>query len=168
MIKKRYPNGLEWPNVLFVGIVHLLAIVLSLCFFSWEGLIAFIVLYLLSGWGVTIGYHRKLAHSSFRSPKYVNYVLATLGLLAGEGSPLYWIAIHRKHHKLSDKPGDPHSPKEGFWWAHLLWLFPAHDKAILGAMYKRWAPDLARNRFYQFLESSYIYWHLASIVLLYF
>ena len=165
--REKFSNGLEWPIVLFIGSIHILAIALSICFPTWEGLIVFIVLYLLSGWGVTIGYHRKLTHSSFRSPKYIDYIFAVLGLLAGEGPPIYWVAHHRKHHRFSDQSGDPHSPRDGFWWAHWLWLFPSHNKFKLGALYKRWAPDLAQNRFYQFLESSYLYWHLAMIVLLF-
>src|SRR5438132_64234 len=88
-------RGLEWPIVLFLGTVHFLALALCLAFPSWPGFLLFLALYLLTGLGVTVGYHRKITHQSFRSPVWFEYVLAVLGMLAGEGPPIFWAAIHR-------------------------------------------------------------------------
>jgi fatty-acid desaturase len=159
-------RGLEWPIVTFLGSVHLLALVLCLAFPSWEGFFLFLALYLVTGLGVTIGYHRKLTHQSFRSPLCFEYALAVLGLLAGEGPPIFWAAIHRQHHKHSDTDEDPHSPRDGFWWAHSLWMLPKMRRTELGRLYSAYAPDLVRHRFYQFLERTYLYWHLGFAVLL--
>ena len=89
--------------------------------------------YLVSGFGVTVGYHRLFAHRSFRPARWLKIVLASAGSLAVEGSVIGWVANHRRHHVFSDKPGDPHSPHlhgtgvaaqlRGFAHAHVGWLF---------------------------------------------
>jgi len=165
---KNFKNGLEWPVVIFIAVIHILAISLCLLFYSKEGAFVLFILYLLTGLGITIGYHRKLTHQSFKSPKFVDYALAVLGILAGQGPPIFWVAHHRKHHKYSDEPEDSHSPTQGFWWAHWLWLFSKLDKMKLGILYKKWAPDLLKDKFFCFLERSYLYWHLGvSLALLF-
>src|SRR6185312_12532890 len=68
------------------------------------------VMYLLAGFGVTIGYHRLLTHRSFSTYRPVAYVLAALGSMAAFGPPIDWVADHRVHHAYTDRPGDPHSP----------------------------------------------------------
>src|SRR4051812_27214092 len=104
---------LEWPVVIFLGVAHLLAAVLCVAFPSWQGLALLVTLYVITGLGVTVGYHRKITHQSFRSPPWIEHLLAVAGLLSGEGPPVFWAAIHRQHHKFSDQPGDPHSPLDG-------------------------------------------------------
>ncbi len=136
-----------------------MAVALCIAFPSWNGFWLFLALYLVTGLGVTVGYHRKITHQSFRSPLWFEYVLSVLGMLAGEGPPIFWAAIHRQHHKHSDTEDDPHSPHDGFWWAHTLWMLPKIRRAELGRMYRACAPDLARNRFYMSLEGTYLYWH---------
>jgi stearoyl-CoA desaturase (delta-9 desaturase) len=80
-------------------------------------------LYLATGLGVTIGFHRFATHRSFRSRPAVEFVLLALGSMAVEGSVLQWVATHWKHHRLADKQGDPHSPLEGLFHAHIGWMF---------------------------------------------
>ena len=167
VLKERFAEGVELPVVVFMAVVHLLAIGLALLFPSWQGLMTLAVLYVITGGGVTIGYHRLLTHGSFQCPQTLHYLWALLGLLSGEGPPLYWVAHHRKHHKHSDKEGDPHSPMDGFWWAHMLWLFPRHNRTRLGRLYARWAPDLLKHPFYLRLEQSYLYWQLVFAGLLF-
>ena len=87
--------------------------------FSWSGLVVCLALYLAAGLGVTMGYHRLLTHRSFRTPRPVEYLLTALGALANQGGPLQWVAIHRVHHQHSDADGDPHSPRDGVWWARI-------------------------------------------------
>ena len=66
--------------------------------------------YVLAGLGITVGYHRLFAHRSFRAHRWLKLVLAGAGSMAVEGSPISWVANHRRHHRFSDRPGDPHSP----------------------------------------------------------
>ncbi len=92
-----------------------------------------VVLYVLTMLGMTVGYHRMLSHRSFEAGPAVRAVLAVLGSMAAQGSPIYWVANHRRHHQFSDAPGDPHSPVFGaraplsgaaaFWHAHIGWMF---------------------------------------------
>lgn len=103
------------------------------------------VMYLLTGLGVTVGFHRLLTHRSFQTYPWVERVFAVLGSLAVEGSVLDWVADHRKHHAFSDREGDPHSPHvghgsglAGLWHAHVGWLFETQGQAD----WKRYARDL--------------------------
>jgi stearoyl-CoA desaturase (Delta-9 desaturase) len=103
--------------------------------------------YLVSGFGVTVGYHRLFAHRSFRPARWLKIVLASAGSLAVEGSVVGWVANHRRHHRFSDKPGDPHSPHlrgtgvaaqlRGFAHAHVGWLFNVDTTSAA-----RYAPEL--------------------------
>lgn len=158
-LRTRFRAGVDRPVLGFVILIHAVPLALCLFFFSWAGLGLLGALYLLTGLGVTVGYHRKLTHQSFKSPVWVDHLLAVLGLLSGEGPPIFWVAHHRKHHRFSDAEGDPHSPREGLLWAHMLWLLPRQNKLKLAALYKKWAPDLVRNPFYASLETTYLYWH---------
>jgi stearoyl-CoA desaturase (delta-9 desaturase) len=105
------------------------------------------VFYVVTGLGVTVGYHRLFTHRSFRSARWLKFVLASAGSMAVEGSVVGWVAAHRRHHVFSDKPGDPHSPHQhgpgvsgqirGFVHAHVGWLFRADATSA-----ERYAPDL--------------------------
>jgi stearoyl-CoA desaturase (Delta-9 desaturase) len=102
--------------------------------------------YLVSGFGVTVGYHRLFTHRSFRPARWLKITLAAAGSLAIEGSLVSWVANHRRHHMYSDRPGDPHSPHvhpgshgrfRGLAYAHVGWLF-AEDTTSAD----RYAPDI--------------------------
>lgn len=92
-------------------------------------------MYLASGIGVTVGYHRLLTHKAFRTPRGVRYTLAILGSMAVQGPVLDWVADHRKHHVFADKDGDPHSPHQhesglaGLLHAHVGWLMENNGQA---------------------------------------
>ncbi|GKD07480.1 fatty acid desaturase, type 1 protein [Tanacetum coccineum] len=77
----------------------------------------------ITGLGVTIGYHRLLTHKSFKIPKWLKYIIVYCGAQSGEGEPIYWVSVHKNHHKYVDTEKDPHTPKEGFWFSHMGWLF---------------------------------------------
>lgn len=108
-------------------------------------------LFLVTGHGVTVGFHRMLTHGSFRANRPLKIALALAGSMAVEGSVVGWVANHRRHHMFSDQLGDPHSPHvdgtaelglaRGFVHAHLGWLFKCDDTAA-----RRFAPDLLRDR----------------------
>jgi stearoyl-CoA desaturase (delta-9 desaturase) len=100
-----------------------------------------------------MGYHRLLTHRSYKVPRFVEYTLATLGTLALEGGPLFWVGTHRIHHQHSDKPGDPHSPRDGGWWSHMLWIIFGEGNHSNTKLMSRYAPDLYKDPFYRWLNT---------------
>lgn len=144
-------SGVNWQSVVWVAGMHA-GVLLAPFVFTWSGLVVFAVLYIVTGLGITLGYHRLLTHRSFQTPKVVEYMLAFFGVLANEGGPLKWVATHRKHHRYADGPGDPHSPTRGFWWAQVGWWVhrdPVLDDPVLGVANVK---DLARDPVHRFLE----------------
>ena len=91
--------------------------------FGWRDLVLLIGLFIPISLGTTIGFHRYLTHRGFRTNTAVKVLLLILGSMAVQGSAIDWVANHRKHHALSDRAGDPHSPVEGFFHAHIGWLW---------------------------------------------
>src|SRR5437016_3395091 len=89
----------------------------------WSDLALLGTMYALPGFGLTLGYHRMLTHRSFRGHPVVKVLLLVLGSMAVEGPPLAFAATHIQHHAHPDREGDPHSPMEGFFHAHVGWLF---------------------------------------------
>ncbi len=90
---------------------------------NWTHIVLLIAFNVLAGLGVTVGYHRMLTHRSFQPHPVVKFIFLVLGSMAVEGPALEWAATHIKHHAHSDREGDPHSPVEGFWHAHMGWMF---------------------------------------------
>jgi stearoyl-CoA desaturase (delta-9 desaturase) len=143
---------LNWPTIIVFGMFHIGAVIAPF-FFTWKALISVVVLYWISlSFGIGMGYHRLLTHRSYRVPKWIEYFLAVCGTLALEGGPMFWVATHRIHHQFSDKDGDPHTPRDGKWWAHILWMLFGETTHCDAAMAARYAPDLARDRFYVWLS----------------
>jgi len=81
--------------------------------------------------GITASFHRQLTHRSFETPKLLEYTLALFGTLAVQGHPIEWVSAHRHHHGECDDFADPHSPRDGFWWSHMGWLFDSKTQALL-------------------------------------
>lgn len=130
-----------------------LAVVLPFFFYSPSAVLAFVIFYILTGLGLTAGYHRLFAHRSYAVPKWLEYTLCVMGYLAIQRGPLFWVAMHRLHHKYADVPGkDPHSPKEGIWHVHFGWTQKRRDVVWNPDLYQRLAPDLARDPFYRWLD----------------
>jgi stearoyl-CoA desaturase (delta-9 desaturase) len=127
-------------------------VVLAPFTFTWSGLGVCGVLYLISGFGITVGYHRLLTHRSFRTPRVMERFLAVCGLLANQGGPLQWAAVHRIHHRHSDAEGDPHSPRDGMWWSHLLWWMPHTPSLDNPLQYRRYVRDLTRDPLLRWLQ----------------
>jgi stearoyl-CoA desaturase (delta-9 desaturase) len=117
----------------------------------WRDVVLMVVLYAITGHGVTVGFHRYLTHRAFKAKRALRVALAVAGSMAVQGPVIRWVADHRRHHAFSDAEGDPHSPwiyGRGFWplakgmfHAHLGWLFDAEQTDQ-----KRFAPDLLRDR----------------------
>src|SRR3954466_11758843 len=107
---------------------------------GWHDLALMAVMYVVTGLGITIGFHRLLTHPAFSTSKPMEYAFAVLGSMAVEGSVDHWVADHRKHHAHTDVEGDPHSPHvghgdgvlgamRGLWHAHTGWLWRTHGQA---------------------------------------
>src|SRR5689334_14190753 len=154
VIKKRV-KGINWDTAIFMGLFHLGAIA-ALFMFSWQALVVALVLWwITASLGVGMGYHRLLTHRGYKTPKLVEYFLSVCGTLAFEGGPINWVVTHRIHHAHSDAPGDPHTPRDGGWWAHIGWILwgtaQNHDQATIA----RYAPDLIKDPFYRWLNRLY-------------
>src|SRR5918999_2488748 len=99
---------INWVTTIWMGVFHLGAIA-ALFMFSWQALIAAIVLWWVAGsFGVGMGFHRLLTHRGYKTPKAVEYFLTVCGTLAFEGRRINWVVTHRIHHAHTDAPGDPH------------------------------------------------------------
>ena len=143
---------ISWVTSIAFLVFHIGAVA-ALFHFSWKAVLWTAVTYWITvSWGIGLGYHRLHTHRSYKAPKWLDYFLATCGSMTLEGGPIFWVAVHRVHHQHSDKPGDPHSPRDGSWWAHLLWMIlgePWHNKAEIPHKY---APDMARDKYYIWLS----------------
>jgi fatty-acid desaturase len=143
---------INWISAVALTGFHIGAVA-ALFFFSWKALIFTAVLYWMTlSFGIGMGYHRLLTHRGYQVPKWMEYTFTIFGTMALEGGPIAWVAVHRIHHQHSDHEGDPHSPLDGAWWAHLLWMItgdPLHNQTDVLAKY---VPDMAKSRFYVLLS----------------
>jgi sn-1 stearoyl-lipid 9-desaturase len=137
-------SRLDWPVIIAISAVHMLALgAVVPALFSWTGLALFVVLSWMTGClGITVGYHRLLTHRSFRTPRWLEYLLTLIACMAWQGGPVNWVGIHRLHHRHSDADEDPHTPRHGFTWAHVLWTL--HRK-VDGREGAEAAKDLLRD-----------------------
>jgi len=151
---------LNWNFAFWLTAFHLAAIAAFFCF-SWSALAVFFVLWIIGqNVGIGMSYHRLLTHRGYTTPKWVEYALAGCGTLALQGGPIYWVAVHRLHHQLTDRPGDPHSPRDGGWWSHTGWILHGTLRNR-NALLNRYAPDLTRDPFYVWLSR----WHWVPTVI---
>ena len=146
---------INWGTGIFLVIAHAAALS-ALFFWSWPAFISAAVLYWVAGsLGIGMGFHRLITHRGYKVPKLVEYFLVTCGSLALEGGPIQWATTHRVHHAHTDRAGDPHTPRDGGWWAHIGWVLRGnaqdHDLVTL----ERYAPDLMKHRYYVWLDRFY-------------
>ena len=139
----------------FVG-VPMLALIAAIPFawgwgLGWHDIVIAAVFYWITGLGITVGYHRYFTHGSFKAKTPLRVALAIAGTMAMQGPVLTWVSDHRRHHKYSDKEGDPHSPwrygndtkslVKGLAFAHLLWLFDPNQTSE-----EKYSPDLLADK----------------------
>ena len=138
----------------------------------WSDVFLFLGLYLLTGLGITVGFHRHLTHRSFKAKPWLHGLLAILGSAAIEGPVISWVADHRKHHAFSDEEGDPHSPHvdhggglrgalRGLFHAHMGWLFIHTQRGNK----ERFAPDLIADPTISWVDRTFIYWAILGLLL---
>jgi stearoyl-CoA desaturase (delta-9 desaturase) len=139
-------------------------------FLRWSDVIVFAIMYVATGLGVTVGFHRHFTHRSFKTSRPLRATLAVLGSAAIEGPIISWVADHRKHHTFSDQEGDPHSPHvghgggfrgalKGLFHAHVGWLFVHTER---GAR-KRYARDLLADPIVTFVDRHFLAWALGGL-----
>lgn len=125
-----------------------------------EILIWFSVFYVWHLLGITVGYHRLLAHRSFKCPKIVEYFFVFGGYMGFESSPIWWATLHRAHHRFTDTDKDPHSPRFGNVKAYWGWIFDRRYPDYINPAIQ--APDLVNDPFYSFLERNNN-WHTSHL-----
>jgi stearoyl-CoA desaturase (delta-9 desaturase) len=166
------PEQLRWKNADWVVLGWMIAMHLGALaapfFFSWQALgLAVALHWLTASIGICMGYHRFLSHRSLKLRAPARFFVTLCGVLSGEGSPLMWSATHRVHHHKSDEDGDPHSPTEGTFWSHMLWLFIRHDKPVRDKLFEKYVPDLMKDPILMFFERTYGLWLFGSGILLF-
>ena len=155
----------------FVGFVAAVALLWNTAV-SWIDLVLLAVLYVLCGFGITIGFHRMLTHSAFEAVRPLKAALLIFGSMAIQGPAITWAVDHRSHHAHSDKEGDPHSPHHGFGGgvggqlrgllhAHMGWMF-VHKSALERA---RMARDLVDDPLVRFVDRTFVLWAVAGFML---
>jgi stearoyl-CoA desaturase (delta-9 desaturase) len=137
---------------------------------SWQDAVIAASMYAICGLGVTVGFHRYLTHRSFRARRGVRVVLAVAGSMALEASPIQWVADHRRHHRYSDRGGDPHSPwrygpgawalTKGFIYSHFGWLFDWEKTSE-----EQYAPELVADRDIVWISRTFPLWATISLLL---
>src|SRR5215212_267975 len=138
---------------------------------GWNDIFVFLIMYVLTALGITVGFHRLFTHRSFKTSPFMRGVFAVLGSAAIEGPVISWVADHRKHHAFSDRPGDPHSPHvdHGVGWrgalrglahAHVGWLFIHTQRGNR----RRYAPDLLRDPVVSAVDRTFVLWALGGNV----
>ena len=161
MYGRKNQHGVNVITTVAMTAFHILAVT-AFFFIDYGAMLTAFLLYIVSGsLGIGMAYHRLLTHRSYKTHKWIEYFLTLCGTLALEGGPIFWVATHRIHHQRSDRDGDPHTPREGGWWAHMGWIISGeglhHDASVLA----RYVPDLSRDRFHVALSN----WHwLTNVV----
>jgi stearoyl-CoA desaturase (delta-9 desaturase) len=136
---------------------------------GWHDIVLGFAFYLIAGFGVTMGFHRHFTHCSFKAAKPLRVAMAIAGSLAIEGPVLVWVADHRRHHKYSDKEGDPHSPwrfgndwkalTKGFLYAHMGWMFNPNRTSQ-----QKFCPDLLADTPIRRISKTFPLWVAVSLL----
>jgi len=138
--------------------------------FTSTDLIVFAAMYAVHMIGITVGFHRYLAHKTFRTSSWFEGLLLIAGSMGVQGPIMFWVTTHRRHHLYSDSPGDPHSPNlyggtlkdklRGLWYAHMPWMLAPETSG-----WNFFAPDILRNRRLFFFHRTYFIWVALGIAL---
>ena len=136
---------------------------------GWHDIVIALVFYVVTGMGITMGFHRHFTHSSFKAARPLHVSLAIAGSLAIEGPVLVWVADHRRHHKYSDKEGDPHSPwrfgndwkalTKGLLYAHMGWMFNPNRTSQ-----EKFCPDLLADAPIRRVSNTFPLWVAVSLL----
>jgi stearoyl-CoA desaturase (delta-9 desaturase) len=153
----------------FLGLIAAIGLLWN-TWVGWTDLTLLAVGYVLTGLGITVGYHRLFTHRAFQTKQWLRWTFAVFGSMAVEGPVLAWVADHRKHHQFSDVEGDPHSPHVGggdgffgaaknLFHAHVGWLFRSEGRAELA----KYVPDMLAERGMKFISRTFLLWLAVSL-----
>ena len=120
---------INWLHSTPFILIHLAPILAIWTGTRWTDWVLCLVLYYTRMFFLTAGFHRYFAHRSYKTGRIMQFLLAFGGGTAAQKGVLWWAAIHRHHHKYSDRPEDAHSPIRGFWWSHMVWFLSSAHKA---------------------------------------
>src|SRR5258708_6470678 len=155
MTTKDNNKGINWHTATFMALFHIGAVA-ALFVFGWQAPVAAVVLWWIwASLGVGMGFHRLLTHRGYKTPKLVEYFITVCGLLALEGGAINWVVTHRIHHAHTDGPGDPHTPRDGGWWAHIGWMLKGDAQSHGKETMERYAPDMMKDRFHVLANNFY-------------
>ena len=148
-------GSINWTTTIFMVIFHAGAVA-ALFMLTWKAVAVAVVLAWLAGSpGIGMGFHRLLTHRGYKTPKFMEYLMTILGTLTLEGGQIDWVVTHRIHHAHTDAPGDPHTPRDGGWWAHMGWILRGtaqqHPKEVM----VRYAPDLMKDPVHVLINDFY-------------
>jgi stearoyl-CoA desaturase (delta-9 desaturase) len=159
---RTFRTPINWTTTFFMVLFHVCAIA-ALFFVTWQALLlAFVMWWVAGSLGIGMAYHRLLTHRGYKTPKWVEYVLTTCGTLALEGGPIAWVATHRIHHQNTDVDGDPHSPRDGGFWAHMGWIITGKAMHSNTNELLAYVPDLRKDRFHMWISK----WHWVPLATL--
>ncbi len=154
----------------FLAVLAAIPIMWTWGLLTWRDATIAIVMYAITGHGVTVGFHRYFTHRAFRAKQWVRVTLAVAGSMAIQGSVIQWVSDHRKHHRFSDREGDPHSPwrygnsvralAKGFMYAHVGWLFDWEKTSE-----KRYAPELLADKAIRRVSRTFPIWVAVSMLI---
>jgi stearoyl-CoA desaturase (Delta-9 desaturase) len=138
--------------------------------FRWSDLALLLGMYVLTGLGITVGFHRLFTHHAFETNRAVQFVFAVLGSMAVEGPLLQWVALHRRHHQHSDDEEDPHSPHHqgrgywgvlrGLWHSHLGWMFASAPPDL-----PRYVRDLRQSKLLRAASALFPLWVAVGLLI---
>lgn len=172
-VDSEYIHRIQRRHFVLFDILPLLGTVLAFCLLSYRSITAvdmilFAAMWLLTGIGISAGYHRLFAHRSYRTTTGTAVLLVILGSMSGRGSMMSWAAMHRRHHEVADKPGDMHSPNlhgrgvrgrvRGFIHSHYMWMLKHQYPNVA-----HYAPDLLRDKWLVWASRHYGYWVLLGL-----
>ena len=144
---------IQWGTVFVLVLFHVGAFAAPF-FFNGRRLVEFFAVWFVCGClGTCIWLHRGLTHGGFKTSRPVEYSLVIFAALLLQ-DPLRWVASHRRHHDHTDKDGDTHSPKDGFWWAHIGWVY-AKNRLMHDDEFKHYAPKLMIDPFYSLMHRAF-------------
>jgi stearoyl-CoA desaturase (delta-9 desaturase) len=154
-LKQSKTTPIQWVTGAFVVVFHIMAVA-ALFTFSWQNLAAALITWWIAGsWGIGMGYHRLLTHGGFKTPKFVEYFLTLCGTLGLQSGSLNWVTTHRIHHAFTETSKDPHSPRDGTFWAHMGWILQGTAQNQSEETVRRYAPDLLKDRFHVVVSKYY-------------
>lgn len=138
--------------------------------FSWTDFVLLVTMYVLTGFGITIGYHRLFTHKAFETRRPIAFVFGVLGSMAAQGPLFRWVATHRRHHQHSDQEEDPHTPHrygggfvgvlKGWWHAHVSWILKPRAVDL-----ERYVRDLRKDALLRFVDKHFGLWVAAGLLI---